>query len=124
MAHNFHIILTSIASFLILLSFFMNIYFFYKKRNRNNKEFIKEEVPGMDNKMHEKGSPLILRFSFYDNSNCAAEVLINEEHLDVKKHHNFLLVLEKILEGEKSRHEFLKKNQRSKFKLIDFKKED
>ena len=119
MFYDLHIIVTFLASTLMLSHFLINIFLFYKRKR------VKIINPPLNNGQGDQlnDNRIILTFTFNENSNCSAEVLINRQ-LKIKEHKNFLEVVEELLKREKEMHEILKKREKDKFQLIKFRKDD
>lgn len=119
-------ILTLISSFLIISSFFVNIYLVYKRLKSNkesiNRQKIKLEIAEAEKPQDLNKYPLTLKFTFNDKNGCESIVYMGDEHLEINRHHNFLLNLESILIREKERHKYIKNARKNKFKLLQFKK--
>lgn len=117
MFYDLHIIVTFLASVLILSDFLINVY-----KNRKNIAVIDPCSNSVANNQL-NDNKVIISFTFNENSNCSAEVLINRQ-LKIKEHKNFLVVVEELLKREREIHEILKKREKDKFQLIKFRKDD
>lgn len=67
---------------------------------------------------------IYLNLSLDGQSYTASVPNIGGKHLNLKNHQNLIKILEMIVESEKERHEFIKKFEKNKFKLLLFKKDE